>query len=181
MGDHRLYFNNWGDNLFQDPVDARVPNVPAATYCLVRNYAGFPPPREPHEGADLWASLTVLPTASTHVPTGVPTVKVSPSNGLAEGQEVRVTLSGFGRSSLVHLSECAFARLATSNGCPTRPGRGQAVQMGASGSATTIRSDGAEVRAGILAPAQDRPSPGSNSPTSKAGRFHIPRASLRVA
>jgi hypothetical protein len=72
------------------------------------------------------------------VPTGTPTVKVSPSSGLSEGQEVRVTLSGFGASSLVHLSECAFGRLATSEGCPSRPGGGEAVRLEDTGSATTV-------------------------------------------
>jgi hypothetical protein len=119
-----------------DPVYLRVPDVPPGTYRLVRNYSGFAAPRLPRGGANLCAGLVVLRTASAFVPTGTPTVRVSPPSGLSAGQEVRVTLSGFGRSSLVHLSECAFGRPATSNGCPSRAGGGEAVRMGGTGSAT---------------------------------------------
>jgi hypothetical protein len=123
---------------FRGSVDARVPDVPAGTYRLVRKYGGFPPARFPQGAANLCANLTVLPTASRYVPTGIPTVEVSPSSGLSEGREVRVRLSGFGRSSIVHLSECAFGTLATSHGCPGGTGSGESVMLGSNGSATTV-------------------------------------------
>ena len=123
---------------FQGRVFARVPDVPAATYRLVRHYGAIPPSHLRRGGANLCAGLTVLPTASPYVPTGVPTVKVSPSSGLSGGEEVGVTLSGFGASSLVHLSECAFGALATPDGCPAGTGRGEPVRLGDNGSSTTI-------------------------------------------
>jgi hypothetical protein len=121
-----------------DPVYVRVPDVPAGTYRLVRSYSGYAQRQGlPRGGANLCAGLVVLPTPKAFVPTGGPTVTVSPSSGLSGGQEVRVALKGFAPSSRAQLSECAFGRLATSDGCASRPGGGKAVQLGPNGAATT--------------------------------------------
>jgi hypothetical protein len=120
------------------PVHVRVPDVPAGTYLLVRSYSsmlasGTSFPRH----ANLCASLRVLPTSTMLSAADEVTVGVSPSGGLRNGQRVRVTLAGFGRSATVRLFECAFGVLADAQGCGSPLDDGRPVHVSSDGSSTT--------------------------------------------
>lgn len=118
------------------PVHVRVPDVPPGSYRLVRSYSSAPFsgtsfPRH----ANLCAALRVLPTSKMLSAADQVTVTRSPSGNVRNGQRVHVMLSGFGHSAPVQLFECAFAALASAQGCGVALDSGRPVRVSADGSA----------------------------------------------